>query len=108
MPESGSGRAVDHGGAAVPISAGEALRFGLVNQVVPDIELFDTSLAWAKKLAGQAPIAVEQVKKVSHKGDLDEGIEAEKGGFAAAFTSEDGKEGVSAFLQKRTPEWKGK
>jgi enoyl-CoA hydratase/3-hydroxyacyl-CoA dehydrogenase len=75
--------------------------------VVPDHELFDTALAWARKLAGQAPVAVEQVKQVSHKGDLDEGIEAEKRGFATAFFSEDAKEGISAFLGKRSPKWKG-
>ena len=41
--------------------------------------------AWARKLAGQAPVAVEQIKRVSHAGDLDEGIEAEKAGFVEAF-----------------------
>ena len=82
--------------------------YGLANRVVPDHELFDTALAWARKLAGQAPLAVEQIKQVSHKGDLDEGIEAEKQGFATAFLSEDAKEGISAFLGKRTPKWQGK
>ena len=90
------------------ISAGEALEFGLVNRVVPDHELFDTALAWARRLAGQAPLAVEQIKQVSHKGDLDDGIEAEKRGFAAAFQTEDAREGISAFLGKRTPKWSGK
>ena len=75
---------------------------------MPDHELFDTALLWARKLAGQAPLAVEQIKKVSAAGDLDEGIEAEKQGFATAFLSEDGKEGVSAFLEKRSPKWQGK
>jgi enoyl-CoA hydratase/3-hydroxyacyl-CoA dehydrogenase len=90
------------------ISAAEAGGYGLANRVVPDHELFDTALAWGRRLAGQAPIAVEQVKRVSHKGDLDEGIEAEKQGFATAFFSEDAKEGISAFLGKRTAHWKGK
>jgi enoyl-CoA hydratase/3-hydroxyacyl-CoA dehydrogenase len=90
------------------ISATEAGDFGLANQVVADHELFDTALSWARKLAGQAPVAVEQIKKVSHRGDLDEGIEAEKQGFAAAFLSEDAKEGISAFLGKRSPKWQGK
>jgi enoyl-CoA hydratase/3-hydroxyacyl-CoA dehydrogenase len=86
----------------------EALEIGLANRVVPDHELFETALMWADKLAAQAPIALAQVKQVSAKGDLDAGIEAEKGGFAAAFASADGKEGVAAFLGKRTPKWSGK
>jgi enoyl-CoA hydratase/3-hydroxyacyl-CoA dehydrogenase len=90
------------------VTASEALDDGLANRVVPDHELFEIAFAWARKLAGQAPIAVEQAKQVSHKGDLDEGIEAEKAGFATAFQSEDGQEGISAFLAKRTPRWKGK
>ncbi len=89
------------------ITAHDALEHGLVNRVVPDHELFDTAIAWARKLAGQAPLAVEEIKKVSHKGDLDEGIEAEKQGFADVFQTADGKEGISAFLGKRKAQWKG-
>ena len=91
-----------------PIGAYEALRLGLVNRVVPDHELFDTALSWAHKLAGQAPVAVEQIKQVSAAGDLDEGIEAEKKGFATAFGSQDAKEGISAFLGKRQAKFTGK
>jgi len=90
------------------ITSEEALEYGLVNRVVPDHELFETALMWGRKLAAQAPVAVEQIKRVSHQGDLDEGIEAEKQGFAAAFQSEDAKEGIGAFLGKRTPKWQGK
>jgi enoyl-CoA hydratase/3-hydroxyacyl-CoA dehydrogenase len=90
------------------ITAADALEYGLANRVVPDHELFDAALAWARKLAGQAPVAVEQVKVVSAKGDLDEGIEAEKAGFATVFQTEDAKEGISAFLGKRSPKWQGK
>jgi enoyl-CoA hydratase / 3-hydroxyacyl-CoA dehydrogenase len=90
------------------ITAHDALEHGLVNRVVPDHELFDTAIAWARKLAGQAPLAVEEIKKVSHNGDLDEGIEAEKQGFADVFATEDGKEGIAAFLGKRKAQWKGK
>jgi enoyl-CoA hydratase/3-hydroxyacyl-CoA dehydrogenase len=86
----------------------EALELGLVNRVVPDHELLETALMWAKKLGAQAPLAVGQIKQVSHKGDLDEGIEAEKQGFATAFASDDAKEGIGAFLGKRTPKWSGK
>ncbi len=90
------------------ILADEAEAYGLANRVVPDHELFDTALSWAKRLAGQAPIAVEQVKAASDDPDLDEGIEKEKLGFKTAFQSEDAKEGISAFLGKRTPKWQGK
>jgi enoyl-CoA hydratase / 3-hydroxyacyl-CoA dehydrogenase len=90
------------------ISSGEAEAYGLANRVVPDHELFDTALAWARKLAEQAPVAVEHVKTASDDPDLDEGIEKEKEGFATAFQSEDAKEGISAFLGKRTPKWSGK
>jgi len=91
-----------------PIDAQEAERLGLANRVVPDHELLDTALAWARQLAGQAPIAVEQIKQVSAAGDLDEGIEAEKRGFATAFGSEDAKEGIGAFLGKREAKFQGK
>jgi enoyl-CoA hydratase/3-hydroxyacyl-CoA dehydrogenase len=91
-----------------PISADEAYELGLATRVVPDHELLDTALAWARKLAGQAPLAVEQIKRVSAAGDLDAGIEAEKQGFATAFGSEDAREGIAAFLQKRTPKFQGR
>jgi enoyl-CoA hydratase / 3-hydroxyacyl-CoA dehydrogenase len=90
------------------IGADEAYEYGLVNRVVLDHELFDTALQWARKLAGQAPLAVAQIKQVSGNGDLDEGIEAEKAGFAAVFVSEDAREGIGAFLGKRQPTWSGR
>ena len=90
------------------ISSGEAEAYGLANRVVPDHELFDTAVAWARKLAAQAPIAVEEVKRASDDPDLDEGIEKEKKSFERAFQSEDAREGISAFLGKRTARWQGK
>ncbi len=90
------------------IRAGEAYENGLVNDVVADEELFDVALNWARKLAGMAPIALEQVKSVSAQGDLDDGIAAEKQGFATAFASEDAKEGIGAFLGKRAPKFQGR
>jgi enoyl-CoA hydratase / 3-hydroxyacyl-CoA dehydrogenase len=90
------------------VLAQEAHEWGLADDLVPDEDLLDVAVSWARKLGGQAPLAVEQVKTVSNKGDLDEGIEAEKQGFATVFLSEDGREGISAFLQKRQPKWKGK
>src|SRR5919197_396455 len=104
----GEGKALEMNLLGDPISAAQAYELGLANEVVADHELFDTALAWARKLAGQAPVAVEQIKKVSAKGDLDEGIDAEKGGFATAFLSEAAPDGISAFLGKRKPKWQGK
>jgi enoyl-CoA hydratase/3-hydroxyacyl-CoA dehydrogenase len=104
----GEAKALEMNLVGEPISAREAERLGLVNQVVPDHELFDTSLSWARKLAGQAPIAVEQIKNVSAHGELDAGLQTEAGGFAAAFGSDDAREGIAAFLGKRKPRFKGK
>jgi enoyl-CoA hydratase/3-hydroxyacyl-CoA dehydrogenase len=104
----GANKALEMNLVGDAITADEAYEFGLVNRIVPDHELLETALSWARRLSEQAPIAVAQIKKVSAKGDLDEGIEAEKQGFATAFFSEDAKEGISAFLGKRTPRWQGK
>ena len=105
----GWGKALEMNTVGDPISSIEALEAGLVNELVPDQELFDVALNWAKRLAGQAPLAIEQVKQVSFRGgDPDAGIDAEKQGFATVFFSEDGKEGISAFLGKRKPNWQGK
>jgi enoyl-CoA hydratase / 3-hydroxyacyl-CoA dehydrogenase len=104
----GEAKALEMNLVGEPIDAYEALRLGLANAVVPDHELFDTALLWARKLAQQAPLAIEQIKKVSAKGDLDEGIKAEAEGFAKAFGSEDAKEGIAAFLGKRQAKFEGK
>jgi enoyl-CoA hydratase/3-hydroxyacyl-CoA dehydrogenase len=90
-----------------PIGSEEAYAFGLVNRVVPDHELLDTALAWARKLGGQAPRPVGHIKRVSAAGELDAGIAAEKESFAATFGSADGREGIAAFLVKRAPRWTG-
>ncbi len=104
----GSNKALEMNLVGDPILADEAFEMGLANRVVEDHELLDTALAWARKLAGQAPLALEQIKRVSGAGDLDEGIEAEKQAFATAFASADAKEGISAFLGKRAPHFQGK
>jgi enoyl-CoA hydratase / 3-hydroxyacyl-CoA dehydrogenase len=104
----GEAKALELNLSGDPIDAWEAQRIGLANEVVPDHELFDTALAWARKLADQAPIAIEQIKRVSANGDLDKGLDAEAHGFATAFQSEDAKEGIGAFLGKRKPQFQGK
>jgi enoyl-CoA hydratase/3-hydroxyacyl-CoA dehydrogenase len=90
------------------ILADTAYEFGLANEVVADHELLDTALLWARKLAAQAPLAVEQIKSVSAAGDLDDGLGAEKEAFAAVFGTEDAREGIGAFLAKRKPTWRGR
>jgi len=91
-----------------PIGAEEALACGLVNRVVPDEQLLATALEWAQRLSTQAPLAVEQIKRVSAQSDLDEGIAAEQQAFAAVFGSEDAKEGITAFLEKRAARFEGR
>jgi enoyl-CoA hydratase/3-hydroxyacyl-CoA dehydrogenase len=104
----GSEKALEMNLIGDAISSGEAEAYGLANRVVPDHELFDTACAWARKLAAQAPVAVEEVKRASDDPDMDQGIDQEKAGFAKAFQTEDAKEGISAFLGKRTAKWQGK
>ncbi|MBV8432490.1 MAG: enoyl-CoA hydratase/isomerase family protein [Solirubrobacterales bacterium] len=103
----GEGKALELNLLGDPIDAATAYDIGLVNQVVPDHELFDTALAWARKLAAQAPVAIEQIKRVSAAADRDQGLEAEKQAFLTAFTSADAREGISAFLEKRPPRFQG-
>ena len=79
-----------------------------MNQVVADHELFDTALAWARKLAGQAPLAIQKIKQVAGAGDLDKGLESEAQAFGEVFGSDDAKEGIGAFLGKRQPKFEGR
>ena len=104
----GASKALEMNLVGDPVLADEAFELGLCNRLVDDHELLDTALQWARKLAGQAPLAVEQIKRVSGAGDLDEGIEAEKRAFATVFQSADAKEGISAFLAKRAPHFQGR
>jgi len=104
----GASKALEMNLIGDPILAEEAFELGLVNRVVEDHELLDTALSWARRLAGQAPLAVEQIKRVSGFGDLDAGIAAEQSGFATVFASEDAREGISAFLGKRSARFAGR
>jgi len=103
----GHGKALELNLTGVSIDAFEALRLGLVNQVVPDHELFDMTLAWARRLADQPPIAVQQIKRRSLGGDLGAALQVEKEGFTTAFRSADAAEGLAAFLSKRRASFKG-
>ena len=103
----GEGRALELNLTGDPIPAEEAYAIGLATRVVADEQLFDTALAWARKLSEQAPLAVEQIKRVSAAGDIDVGIEREKEAFVDVFSSEDAREGISAFVQRRKPRFSG-
>jgi enoyl-CoA hydratase/carnithine racemase len=103
----GPAKALEMNTVGDPISADEAFEYGLANRVLEDHELFDAALAWGRKLAGQAPIAVEQIKRVSNAADLDEGLAAERDAFLRAFGSADGREGIAAFIEKRAPKFTG-
>jgi enoyl-CoA hydratase/3-hydroxyacyl-CoA dehydrogenase len=105
----GTARALELNLTGDPIGAAEAYEIGLVNRVVPDHELHDAVMAWARKLGGQAPLAVGAIKRTTAgDADLDEGIAAEKVAFAEIFQTADAREGIGAFLGKRQPAWKGK
>ena len=104
----GEAKALEMNLVGDPVDAWDAYRYGLVNQVVPDHELFDAALSWARKLSQQAPLAIEQIKTVSAQPELEKGLEVEGEGFAKVFGSEDAKEGISAFLGKRQPKFQGK
>ena len=104
----GYGKGLEMNIVGDPVMADEAYEFGLVNRVVDDHELLDVALAWARKLAAQAPLALEQIKRVAGAGDLDQGLEDEKRAFASVFASEDAREGIAAFLGKRSPHFSGR
>jgi enoyl-CoA hydratase/3-hydroxyacyl-CoA dehydrogenase len=104
----GESKALEMNLTGDPVDAYEAYRLGLANQVVPDHELFDTGMAWARKMAEKPPLAIAEIKKVSNRPDLDEGLVDEAEGFGRAFGSDDAKEGIAAFLQKRQPDFKGR
>jgi enoyl-CoA hydratase/carnithine racemase len=93
------------------MSAAEALEAGLVNQVSAPGRLMDDARALAEKLAARPPLAVGCVLRAIAAGayeGLDAGLKAEEEGSKIVGQSEDCKEGFSAFLEKRPPEFKGK
>jgi enoyl-CoA hydratase/3-hydroxyacyl-CoA dehydrogenase len=103
----GTGKALEMNLTGEPIDAYEAWEHGLVNRVVPDHELLDAALAWARRLAAQPPTAIEQIKLVCNGAELQAGLEAEKAAFARVFATTDASEGIRAFLEKRPPRFRG-
>lgn len=92
------------------VGAQEALRIGLVNAVYPPGELLERARALAADIARNAPVAVRLSKEAIRRGldvDLEAGLALEAQAFALAFSTADQREGMSAFLEKRSPEFRG-
>jgi len=103
----GTSKALEMNLTGESIAAEDAYELGLVNRLVPDHELLDAALAWGRALAAKAPLAVRAIKRVSANSDLGAGIEAEQQAFAEVFASADAREGISAFVEKRSPTFRG-
>ncbi|HMK39723.1 MAG TPA: enoyl-CoA hydratase-related protein [Bacteroidota bacterium] len=93
------------------ITADEALRRGLINKVVPDESLMAEARAWAAEIASLPPLAVRLGKEAVLKAfdtTLEGGLAFERKNFYLLFASDDQKEGMRSFLEKRRPQWKGR
>jgi enoyl-CoA hydratase len=91
--------------------AHRALELQIVNKVVPADEVLQTAKEWAEKLAQKPPVALQMVKLAVNTGgntDLESGLIIESTCFASAFSTEDRKEGLQAFVEKRKPVFAGK
>lgn len=91
------------------IDAREALSLGLVNKVVPGERLMEEAFEMASKINKNAPIAVRYAKKAINHGaqvDMNSAIKIENGYFSMCFATEDQKEGMKAFLEKRKADFK--
>jgi enoyl-CoA hydratase len=92
------------------IDAQEAHRLGLVNKVVPKDQLDEETKKFAKRLISRPPFGLRVIKGVMNAGinaSLREGLEIERQGFTILFSTEDKKEGMAAFLEKRKPNFIG-
>ena len=93
------------------ITAEEAKQWGLVVKVVPNEYLVEEAKNLAKIIASKPPVAVRLAKEAVLKSfdtTIEGGLEFERKNFYMLFASEDQKEGMKAFIEKRKPEWKGK
>jgi len=107
----GEGRSMEMILTGDMIDAATTERIGLVNHVYPSAELEAETMKLAEKIAEKAPIALQLCKeavKFASRSNLDEGLRREVDLFALVFSTEDKQEGVSAFLEKRKPDFKGR
>lgn len=91
------------------LKAQEALDLGLVNRIVAQEELDEAALSWAEDLAKRSPLAVQIAKSAFYQSedmDYQKQFQYMNEAFARLCTTDDAKEGVTAFLEKRNPEWK--
>ncbi len=94
-----------------PITGEEAARLGLANRAYGEEELFSQALSIAKKIAKKSPVSVKaaiDMLQYAKIGAYSEGVKAEAESFGTVFVSEDAKEGIQAFLEKREAHFKGK
>lgn len=94
-----------------PLPAEEALRWGLVNQVVPPEQLLPTAEALARKILANAPLAIQYSLEAVQQGlesSLEQGLFLEGTLFGMSFATEDMKEGTRAFLEKRAARFVGR
>ena len=107
----GMGKAKELIFTAEVINADEACRIGLVNSVAEPEELINTAVAMAEKIAGKAPVAVKYSKESINRGmqcSMDEAINIEANLFGLCFATEDQKEGMKAFMEKRKAKFNNK
>lgn len=93
------------------LSAQEALEYGLINHIYPTDEHLSLTIDLAQKIADQAPLAILAAKQAvnqAFESHLKNGLDQERDIFYGLFSSQDQKEGMSAFLGKRDPKWTGK
>jgi len=93
------------------LSGQEAKRIGLADEVVPKENLDRTVTEFAEKLAGKPPVGLNKIKEAINRGvdtDLDAGLEIEQQALGHLLQTEDFREGIAAFMEKREPRWKGR
>ena len=96
--------------SARPFSATEAMQWGLVNAVYPGDQLLAEALETAEAIAANAPVAVRQARLAIHRGlqmSIADGLALEIEAYHRTVPTNDRREGVRAFVEKRTAEFKG-